>query len=71
MVGHGETVGVIMSALGAPRQSDLCASDYSELFVLVLDASGTRVTHGSYGAISDASRLLESTLSDCLFPGAA
>lgn len=52
VVGHGETVGAIMSALGAPRQSDLCASDYSELFVLVLDESGARVTHESYGAPS-------------------
>lgn len=52
VVGHAETVSAIMAALGAPRLSDLCASDYSELFVLVLAGSTTRLIRGSYGAPS-------------------
>jgi phosphohistidine phosphatase SixA len=52
VVGHGETVGAIMVALGAPRRAHLCASDYSELFILVLEGSTTRLIRGSYGAPS-------------------
>lgn len=52
VVGHGETVGPLLQALGAPRIPTLCASDYSELFILVLKGPAARLIRGSYGAPS-------------------
>ncbi|MEO6209854.1 MAG: histidine phosphatase family protein [Gemmatimonadaceae bacterium] len=52
VLGHGETVGPILQALGAPRIPTLCASDYSELFILVLKGPTARLIRSSYGAPS-------------------
>jgi broad specificity phosphatase PhoE len=37
VVGHGETVGPIIVALGGPRIAEICANEYSNLYTLVLD----------------------------------
>src|SRR5215471_8124145 len=42
VVGHGETVGPIIVALGGPRIAEVCADEYSNLYTLVLD-DGNRV----------------------------
>jgi broad specificity phosphatase PhoE len=42
VVGHGETVGPIIVALGGPRIAEVCANEYSNLYTLVLD-DGDRV----------------------------
>jgi broad specificity phosphatase PhoE len=52
VVGHGETVGPIIAALGGPRIRDLCLSEYSHLFVLVIDTGATRFIRSEYGAPS-------------------
>jgi broad specificity phosphatase PhoE len=52
VVGHGETVGAIVAALGGPRLPDLCLSDYSNLYTLILDGSSVRFIRSSYGQAS-------------------
>jgi broad specificity phosphatase PhoE len=52
VVGHSNTVTAIIAALGGPQLPDLCDSEYSSLFTLVLDKSGARLVRGSYGAPS-------------------
>ena len=52
VVGHSDTVAPIIAALGGPKIADLCSTQYSDLFILVLDGSGTRFARGTYGAPS-------------------
>ena len=52
VVGHSNTVPAIIAALGGPKMPDLCDSEYSALFTLVLDGSTARLVRGSYGAAS-------------------
>lgn len=52
VVGHSNTVMRIIEALGGPRLPDLCDSEYSWLFTLVLDGSGARLVRGTFGAPS-------------------
>jgi broad specificity phosphatase PhoE len=54
VVGHGETVGPIIQALGGPAIPEVCAYEYSNLYTLVLDESdkAVRLIHSSYGAPS-------------------
>ena len=40
VVGHSNTVGGIVAALGGPRLPDLCDAEYSTVFVLVLRPDG-------------------------------
>jgi broad specificity phosphatase PhoE len=56
VVGHGETVGPIIQALGGPPIPEVCAYEYSNLYTLVLDESdkAVRLIHASYGAPSPA-----------------
>lgn len=56
VVGHGETVGPIIEALGGPAIPEICADEYSNLYTLVLDESdrAVRLIHSSYGAPSAA-----------------
>ena len=50
VVGHSNTVAAIIRELGGPKMPDLCDSQYSNLFILVLDGVGTRFIRGTYGA---------------------
>ena len=52
VVGHSNTVTAIIAALGGPRLPDLCDSQYSNLYTVVLDGNTTRVIQGSYGTAS-------------------
>ena len=52
VVGHSNTVGAIIAALGGPRTPNLCESQYSNLYTLVLDRGATTLIRGSYGAPS-------------------
>ncbi len=52
VVGHSNTVTAIIAALGGPKLPDLCDSQYSTLFTLVLDGPSARLVQGSYGAPS-------------------
>jgi broad specificity phosphatase PhoE len=56
VVGHGETVGPIIQALGGPPIPEVCAYEYSNLYTLVLDENdkAVRLIHSSYGAASPA-----------------
>lgn len=54
VVGHSNTVMRIVEALGGPKLPDLCDSEYSGLFTLVLDGASARLIVGSYGAPSPA-----------------
>ena len=50
VVGHGETVGPIIAALGGPEIPQLCADEYSDLFVLILDrGAAPRLIRSLYG----------------------
>ena len=51
VVGHSNTISGIIQALGGPHLPNLCDSEYSNLFVLYVPASGkTEVTRQHYGA---------------------
>jgi phosphohistidine phosphatase SixA len=49
VVGHGNTVPLIITALGGPKLPDICESVYDKLFVLVLDKEA-RLIQSRYGA---------------------
>jgi broad specificity phosphatase PhoE len=49
VVGHGNTVPLIIAALGGPNLPDICESVYDQLFVLVLDREA-RLIQSRYGA---------------------
>lgn len=52
VVGHSNTVTHIVEALGGPRLPDLCDSEYSTLFTLVLDGPRARLVTSTYGVAS-------------------
>lgn len=54
VVGHSNTVTRIIEALGGPSLPDLCDSQYSTLFTLVLNGSSARLVTSEYGAPSPA-----------------
>jgi broad specificity phosphatase PhoE len=56
VVGHGETVGPIIQALGGPAIPEVCGYEYSNLYTLVLDEHdrAVRLIHSAYGAPSPA-----------------
>jgi broad specificity phosphatase PhoE len=52
VVGHSNTLAAIIAALGGPAMNDLCDSEYSNLYTLILEQGGARLIRGSYGAPS-------------------
>lgn len=51
VVGHSNTLGPIIEALGGPKLDDLCDDEYATLFVLDLDRSAApRLLRASFGA---------------------
>lgn len=54
VVGHGETVGPIIAALGGPTIPELCAFEYSNMYTLVVDGGGSavRFIQSSFGSPS-------------------
>jgi broad specificity phosphatase PhoE len=52
VVGHSNTIPAIIAALGGPGMPDICDTQYSNLFTLIIDAAGTRLIRSSYGAPS-------------------
>jgi hypothetical protein len=50
-VGHSNTLGPIVAALGGPKLLDLCDGEFATLLVLELPATGPpRLLRASYGA---------------------
>ena len=49
VVGHSNTVPLIIAALGGPKMPDLCDPEYSNLFVLEMGGS-TKLIRGHFGA---------------------
>lgn len=55
VVGHSNTVPAIINALGGPRMTELCESDYDNLFILQFTAdSSPRLIRARFGAPDDA-----------------
>lgn len=52
VVGHSNTVMRIVEALGGPKLPDLCDSQYSGLFTVILDGASTRFVNSTFGAPS-------------------
>ena len=52
VVGHSNTVTQIIEALGGPKARDLCDSEYSWLFTVILDGASARLVKGTFGAPS-------------------
>lgn len=51
VVGHSNTVPAIIGALGGPAMSELCETEYSNLFTMMLaPGQPARLVHGRYGA---------------------
>lgn len=59
VVGHSDSVGEIIRALGGPPVQRLCTGSYDDLFVMILAGSeAPRLVHSRYGApATDASCL--------------
>jgi phosphohistidine phosphatase SixA len=52
VIGHTNSIPPIVSALGGPRLPEICASQYSDLWVVKIPASGkTSLAHLHYGAL--------------------
>ena len=49
VVGHSNTVPLIIAALGGPKMPDLCDAEYSNLFVLEM-GEASRLIRGHFGA---------------------
>jgi broad specificity phosphatase PhoE len=54
VVGHSNTIPAIIAALGGPKLPDICDSQYSNLFVLILEPGAKKpdLVVSSYGAPS-------------------
>lgn len=52
VVGHSNTVMRIVEALGGPKLPDLCDSNYSGLFTVIIDGATTRFVSSTFGAPS-------------------
>ena len=52
VVGHSNTVTQIVAALGGPKMPDLCDSQYSNMYTLVLEGSSARLVQSTFGAPS-------------------
>jgi len=52
IVGHSNTVTHIIEALGGPKLAELCDSQYSSLFTVVLDGGKARLVNSTFGAPS-------------------
>jgi broad specificity phosphatase PhoE len=50
VVGHSNTVGPIVRALGGPDYGELCDSEYARFFVVTPKGSGVETTRLAYGA---------------------
>ena len=51
VVGHSNTIPLIIAALGGPKMPDLCDAEYSNLFVLEMgDAGSAKLIRGHFGA---------------------
>lgn len=50
IVGHSNTIPLIIAALGGPKMPDLCDAEYANLFVLEMpQTGGPRLIRGKYG----------------------
>ncbi len=53
VVGHSNTVPLILAALGGPTLPQMCESDHSTMYVLTPDASGSvKVIRSQYGLLA-------------------
>jgi broad specificity phosphatase PhoE len=54
VVGHSNTIPAIIAALGGPKLPDICDSQYSNFYVMILDGGGKKadLVVSSYGAAS-------------------
>ena len=54
VVGHSNTIPAIIAALGGPKLPDICDSQYSNFYVMILDNGGKKpdLVTSSYGAPS-------------------
>lgn len=50
VVGHSNTVHLIIAALGGPKLPELCDPAYANLFIVRLSAGATTLTRAQYGA---------------------
>ena len=49
VVGHSNTVGPIITALGGPKMGDICDSQYSNLYILQMTAPTPRLIRANFG----------------------
>jgi broad specificity phosphatase PhoE len=62
VVGHSNTVGKIIEALGAKAPPPICDQDYDDLFIVTIPSSGeARLIHARYGAPAHAPERCEAT----------
>jgi broad specificity phosphatase PhoE len=49
VVGHSNTVGAIVTALGGPTVGNLCDANYDQLFIVTFSQSGAQLVRSRYG----------------------
>jgi hypothetical protein len=50
VVGHSNTVGLVVRALGGPAIGELCDTQHANLFIVTPQRGGVATTHTTYGA---------------------
>ena len=50
VVGHEETLTLLIAALGGPRLPDICPKHHANLFSLTISAGNAHLVHSRYGA---------------------
>jgi broad specificity phosphatase PhoE len=49
VVGHSNTVGALIGALGGPKMGNLCDSQYSNLFIMQMTGPAPKLIRANYG----------------------
>lgn len=52
VIGHSNTVGAVVEALGGPAVGDLPDNEYQSLFTVLLGEGGAQVVRGRFGAVN-------------------
>jgi broad specificity phosphatase PhoE len=62
VVGHSNTVGPIITALGGPKMGNICDSQYSNLYVLQMTAPAPKLIRANFGKADPADPACTNTM---------
>jgi broad specificity phosphatase PhoE len=62
VVGHSNTVGPIITALGGPKMGNICDSQYSNLFIMQMTAPAPKLIRANFGKADPADPACANTM---------